>query len=97
MAAALTAAGLGISATLATAYRALDLAVPAGQRTEAMSWLTTAAATGTALGAPVTGHLIDTYGAAAGYLFSFAAGLAALSITALYRRHLPTQSPAGQS
>ena len=43
--AAITAAGPSISATLATSYRAAETAVAAGQRTEAMSWLTTAAAT----------------------------------------------------
>ena len=64
MAAAITAAGLGISATLTTSYRIAETAVPAGQRTEAMSWLTTAAATGTALSAPLAGRLIDTAGAA---------------------------------
>jgi MFS family permease len=88
MAAAITAAGLGISATLASSYRVAGMAVPAGQRTEAMSWLTTAAATGTALGAPLAGRLIDGHGAAAGYLFAFAAGLGAIAITALRRRHI---------
>jgi predicted MFS family arabinose efflux permease len=88
MAAAITAAGLGISATLASSYRVAEMAVPAGQRTEAMSWLTTAAATGTAFGAPVAGHLIDSSGAAAGYLFAVAAGLTALAITLPYRRRL---------
>jgi MFS family permease len=86
MAAAITAAGLGISATLASSYRVAEMAVRAGQRTEAMSWLTTAAATGTALGAPLAGRLIDSYGAPAGYLFAFAAGLAAVAIAVL-RRH----------
>ncbi len=88
MAAAITAAGLGISATLASSYRVAEMTVPAGQRTEAMSWLTTAAATGTALGAPLAGRLIDTYGASAGYLFAFAAGLAAVAIAVLRRRDL---------
>jgi hypothetical protein len=88
MAAAITAAGLGISATLASSYRLAEAAVPAGQRTEAMSWLTTAAATGTALGAPLAGRLIDSYGAPAGYLFAFAAGLAAVAIAVLRRRDL---------
>ena len=88
MAAAITAAGLGISATLASSYRVAAMAVPAGQRTEAMSWLTTAAATGTALGAPIAGHLIDAGGAAAGYLFAFTAGLAAIAITLACRRKL---------
>ena len=96
MAAAITAAGLGISATLASSYRGAAMAVPAGQRTEAMSWLTTAAATGTALGAPIAGHLIDTSGASAGYLFAFTAGLAAIAITLTCRHHL-TASPQDMS
>ena len=91
MAAAITAAGLGISATLASSYRVAEMAVPAGQRTEAMSWLTTAAATGTALGAPLAGRLIDLHGAPAGYLFAFAAGLAAVAIAVLRRRDLASR------
>jgi MFS family permease len=97
MAAAITAAGLGISATLASSYRAAEMAVPAGQRTEAMSWLTTAAATGTALGAPLAGHLIDTHGAPAGYLFSLAAGLAAVAITLLRRSDLAPHAAGRQT
>ncbi len=94
MAAAITAAGLGISATLASSYRVAEMAVPAGQRTEAMSWLTTAAATGTALGAPLAGRLIDARGAPGGYLFAFAAGLAAVAIAVLRRRNLaPSPGP----
>ena len=92
MAAAITAAGLGISATLASSYRIAAMAVPAGQRIEAMSWLTTAAATGTALGAPIAGHLIDASGAPAGYLFAFTAGLAAVAIT-LLGGHRLTEPP----
>ncbi len=91
MAAAITAAGLGISTTLTSSYRIAQMAVPPGQRTEAMSWLTTAAATGTALGAPLAGYLIDSYGAAAGYLFAFAVGLAAVAITISRRRDLALQ------
>ena len=91
---AITAAGLGISATLASSYRVAEMAVPAGQRTEAMSWLTTAAAIGTALGAPLAGRLIDARGAPAGYLFAFAAGLAAVAIAVLRRRTLaPSPGP----
>jgi MFS family permease len=92
MAIAIAGAGLGISATLASSYRIAEMAVPAGQRTEAMSWLTTAAATGTALGAPLAGHLIDLRGAPAGYLFAFTAGLAAVAI-ALLGRHRLTAPP----
>jgi MFS family permease len=88
MAAAITAAGLGISATLVTSYQAAEAAVAPGQRTEAMSWLTTAAATGTAVGAPLAGQLIDARGASAGYLFALAAGLAGVAITVMRRRTL---------
>jgi hypothetical protein len=95
MAAAITAAGLGISAALASSYRTAEMTVPAGQRTEAMSWLTTAAATGTALGAPLAGRLIDLRGAPAGYLFAFAAGLAAVAIAVLRRRDLAFPSGPG--
>jgi MFS family permease len=95
MAAAITVAGLGISATLASAYRVAEMSVPDGQRTEALSWLTTAAATGTALGAPLAGRLIDAYGAPAGYLFAFAAGLAAVAIAVGRRRDLATGQAQG--
>jgi hypothetical protein len=36
----------------------------------------------------VAGRLIDSHGAAAGYVFAFAAGLAAVVIVTLGRRHL---------
>jgi Major Facilitator Superfamily len=88
MAAAIIIAGLGISATLATSYRIAEMTVAAGQRTEAMSWLTTAAATGTALGAPLAGSVIDTRGAAAGYLFAFAVGLLGVAFVALRHKDL---------
>jgi hypothetical protein len=79
---------VALLATVAGSYRIAETTVPAGQCTEAMSWLTTAAATGTALGAPLAGRLIDSYGASAGYLLAFTAGLAALAITVLHRRDL---------
>ncbi|WP_328667163.1 hypothetical protein OG905_08720 [Streptomyces sp. NBC_00322] len=40
--------------------------VPVEHRTEGLTWLTTAASAGTALGAPLSGHLIDAYGPGAG-------------------------------
>jgi predicted MFS family arabinose efflux permease len=98
MALAITTAGLGISATLACSYRVADMALLPGQRTEAMSWLSTAAATGTAVGAPFAGRLIDAAGAPAGYLFAFGAGLAAVTIVASRRRCLTlTPQPAIQA
>jgi predicted MFS family arabinose efflux permease len=88
MAIAILIAGLGISATLISSYSIAEAVVPAGNRTEGMSWLTTAASVGTAVGAPIAGRLIDSHGAAAGYLFAFAVGLAALAVTMLWHRHL---------
>jgi predicted MFS family arabinose efflux permease len=49
MAVAIFTAGLGISATLSTSYSIAERVVAAEHRTEGMSWLTTAAAAGTAL------------------------------------------------
>ena len=62
-----------------------------------MSWLTTAAATGTALGAPLAGHLIDSSGPPAGYLFALAAGLWGLAITLPYRRRLAAPPASGRA
>lgn len=50
--------------------------------------------TGTALGAPLAGRLIDSRGAPAGYLFAFAAGLAAVLLAVPCRRALGTTRPA---
>ncbi len=88
MAVALLVAGLGISATLTSSYHLAGTVVPAGQRTEGMSWLTTAASAGAALGAPLAGRLIDLGGATPGYLFASAAGLLAMLILLLRRRDL---------
>lgn len=88
MAVAILVAGLGISATLVSSYSIAERVVPADQRTEGMSWLTTAAATGTAIGAPLAGRLVDANGAGAGYLFALAAGLAAIAILVIRFRDL---------
>ena len=87
MAVALVLAGLGISATLTSSYHLAGTVVPAGQRTEGMSWLTTAASVGAAFGAPLA-WLIDLGGATPGYLFASAAGLLAVFILLLRRRDL---------
>jgi len=88
MAVAIFVAGLGISATLISSYTIAERVVNPGRRTEGMSWLTTAAATGTAIGASIAGRLIDAHGAGAGYLFGMTCGLAGLLILAAGFRHL---------
>jgi predicted MFS family arabinose efflux permease len=52
------------------------------------SRLTTAAPVGTALGAALVGRLIDSHGAAAAYLFAFAAGFVPVPVVTLGRRQL---------
>jgi len=88
LAAGIFVAGLGISATLVSSYSIAERVVAADQRTEGMSWLTTAAATGTALGSSVAGRLVDAQGASAGYLFALAAGTAAIAILIVRYRDL---------
>ena len=88
LAAGIFVAGLGISATLVSSYSIAERVVPASQRTEGMSWLTTAASTGTALGSALAGHLVDAHGASAGYLFALASGVAAIAILVIRYRDL---------
>jgi predicted MFS family arabinose efflux permease len=88
MAAGIFVAGLGISATLVSCYSIAERVVAADQRTEGMSWLTTAASTGTAIGSSIVGRLVDAHGASAGYLFALAAGIAAIAILVIRYRDL---------
>ena len=88
LAAGIFVAGLGISATLVSSYSIAERVVAAGQRTEGMSWLTTAASTGTAIGSSLAGRLVDAHGASTGYLFALAAGVAAVAILVIGYRDL---------
>jgi hypothetical protein len=88
MAAGIFVAGLGISATLVSSYSIAERVVAADRRTEGMSWLTTAASTGTAIGSSIAGRLVDAQGASAAYLFAFAAGVAAIAILVIRYRDL---------
>jgi len=88
MAVGIFVAGLGISATLVGSYSIAEQVVGASQRTEGMSWLTTAASVGTAIGASLAGRLVDSQGATAGYLFALAAGVSAIAILTVRFRDL---------
>ncbi len=98
MAVGIFVAGLGISATLVSSYAIAEQVVATSQRTEGMSWLTSAASGGTAIGASVAGRLVDAHGAGAGYLFALAAGLASVAILIIRFRDLadPDQGRPGQ-
>jgi MFS family permease len=79
LAALLLLAGAPSAAQFATSSVALDRAAPPGMNAEAFNWLSTANATGVAIGATLAGALIETEGTSAAFL----AGAAALALAAL--------------
>jgi predicted MFS family arabinose efflux permease len=80
LAALLVLAGAPSAARFATSSIALDRAAPAGMGAEAYNWLSTANATGVALGATLAGALIEGSGTSAAFL----AGAGALALAAVY-------------
>lgn len=80
----ITVAGSMIAPILASAYGMVDEMAPEGTATEAFSWLATATAVGSALGAAAGGALIDAVSPAAAFVLAGAAGLLAAA-TALTR------------
>jgi MFS family permease len=71
-------AGMSISPTLIAGYGLIERQAPPERRTEGMTWLSSAISVGVAAGSPLAGHLIDVYGARAGYLLAAACGVAAV-------------------
>ena len=91
MAAGILVAGLGISATLVSSYSIAERIGPAGRRTQGMSWLTTAASTGTAIGSSLARQLVDAHGASAGFCSRWRPG------SSRYRDPHPRLPPPRQS
>lgn len=88
-------AGLVIAPCIITGYTLLDALVPAGVKTEAYAWLNGAIALGIALGAALSGQLVDRLGAAPAFLVPPAAvALAALGV-ALRRASLRPDGSGG--
>jgi predicted MFS family arabinose efflux permease len=81
----LVLAGAPSAAQFATASVAIDRAAPAGTSAEAFNWLSTANATGVALGATLAGILIEADGTSAAFL-SGAGALALAAISFAWRR-----------
>ncbi|MEO3784960.1 MFS transporter [Actinocorallia sp. B10E7] len=74
-------AGLVIAPCVITGYTLLDALVPAEVKTEAYTWLNGAIALGIALGAALSGQLVDRLGAAPAFLVPpVAVALAALAV-----------------
>jgi len=80
--------GLTIAPTLTGGYSLVERRVPPELLTEGMSWLSTSIGVGLALGAPVAGHVIDSYGAHWGYVLALGCGAASAAAGLLGARTL---------
>jgi MFS family permease len=85
-------AGFAISPALIAAFALLELLVPAGSRTEGLTWFSTGLGLGVALAASVTGQVVDAAGGRAAYGVTVGAGVLAALIALAGLRRL---SPAG--
>lgn len=84
----IAAAGSMIAPILATAYAMVDTAAPAGTVTEAFTWLATASAIGTSLGAAAAGAIAQTAGPSAAFTIAGVAALLAAVLTVSRRSTL---------
>jgi MFS family permease len=81
LALAVFVSGISISPTFITAFGLIERRVPESQLTEGVTWVMTGIGIGMALGAFVTGWVVDNFGAQNGFWVSVAAaGLAAIII-----------------
>jgi MFS family permease len=77
--------GMAIAPTLIASVAVTQSSVDQTRLTEALAWISTGMAAGVAAGAAVVGHVIDSSGAAAGFVAVVVAGLL-LTISALFVR-----------
>ncbi|MCX4904863.1 MFS transporter [Streptomyces sp. NBC_00878] len=93
LAVALFVAGLSIAPTMITTMALVELHVPRAKLTEGMTWVSTGLAVGVALGSSLSGWVIDTAGARAGYGVPVAAGAVAVAVGFLGYRRLSRPAP----
>ncbi|TXR50328.1 MFS transporter [Phyllobacterium endophyticum] len=84
--------GIAISPTFITAFGLIERRVPESMLTEGVTWVMTGIGIGMALGAFVSGWVVDTYGAHNGFWVSVAAGAATVVTIALGQRSLAGES-----
>ncbi len=75
--------GIAVSPTFITAFGLVEQRVPPTVLTEGVTWVGTGIGIGMAMGAFVSGWVVDTFGARNGFWVSVIAATVALSITAL--------------
>lgn len=88
LAAAVFLSGVAISPTFITAFGIIERRVPEAMLTEGVTWVMTGIGIGMALGAFVSGWVVDTFGAPAGFWVSVIAGAATLATVTLGQRSL---------
>jgi MFS family permease len=88
LAVAVFVSGIAISPTFITAFGLIERRVPEAMLTEGVTWVMTGIGIGMALGAFVSGWVVDTYGPASGFWASVAAGAITVAIIALGQRSL---------
>jgi MFS family permease len=81
-------AGLTISPTLIAGYSLIERQALPSQRTEAMTWLSSAISIGVAIGSSVCGRIIDDLGPRWGYGFAASCGLITVMICLVGLRRL---------
>ncbi|HEV2572772.1 MFS transporter [Methylocella sp. CPCC 101449] len=88
LALALFVSGVAVSPTFITSFGLIERRVPPALLTEGITWVMTGIGIGMALGAFVTGWVVDTFGAQNGFWVSVAASLIALTTVLLGQRVL---------
>ena len=88
LAAAVFLSGVAISPTFITAFGLIERLVPESMLTEGVTWVMTGIGIGMALGAFVTGWVVDHFGAQNGFWVSVVAGAATVLTVALGQRTL---------
>jgi len=86
LALAIFVSGVAVSPTFITSFGLIERRVPPALLTEGITWVMTGISIGMALGAFVTGWVVDTFGAQNGFWVSVAASLIALG-TVLVGQH----------
>lgn len=94
LAAAIFLSGMAISPTFITAFGLIERRVPPGALTEGVTWVMTGIGIGMALGAFVSGWVVDSFGPRSGFWVSVAAASLALLTIALGQGELDEARPA---
>nr|CEL19867.1 ABC transporter, permease protein [Kibdelosporangium sp. MJ126-NF4] len=88
LAVAVFVSGAFFAPTMIVVMGLVERLTPASRLTEGMTWAITGISVGVALGAAVSGQVLDGYGPGGGFFVAIAAGVAALLVALLGRRML---------